>query len=134
MSYRDPDYQHKYRIEHKKEAREYNRRYQPEYYAAHKEKILAYSREYYTTQRRRVLAYRHAVLSRYKTMKGCIHCNKRDGLLEFHHPNKYIYGAVSDIIHYTWAKVKEEIAVCAVVCRNCHRRIHSKKEGVKEID
>ena len=68
---------------------------------------------------------RHAIVRRYKQMKGCACCGINDWrILEFDHreaANKV--ASVSVLINNSssWQKIKAEIAKCDVLCCNCHR-------------
>ena len=63
----------------------------------------------------------------------CLSCgyNNYQGALEFHHldPNEKDMN-VSDLVHFSIKKLKEEIRKCIVLCANCHRMVHA---GLLEI-
>jgi hypothetical protein len=58
----------------------------------------------------------------YKLEKGCVDCgyNAHHAALEFDHLEPHIMGTVSSLAGSSLARVQKEIAVCEVVCRNCH--------------
>jgi hypothetical protein len=62
----------------------------------------------------------------------CCGYDKYIGALEFHHtdPNGKDFGISANGTCRSWAKIKEEIDKCILVCCVCHREIHG---GVREI-
>lgn len=64
----------------------------------------------------------------YKGGKCCI-CgyDKYVGALEFHHliPDKKDFGIGAKGYTRSFAKIKEELDKCILVCSNCHREIHA---------
>lgn len=84
-----------------------------------------------------------AVLTRRRKLKQlaieykggrCIICgyDKYPGALDFHHtdPKQKDFGLSSSGITRSWARVKEELDKCILVCANCHREIHA---GLHEV-
>ena len=70
---------------------------------------------------------------RYKKTLKCRYCRERDpACLEFHHHNPHhkkagiaaLVSAGSSI-----ARITAELALCSVVCANCHRKIHAKRRA-----
>lgn len=64
----------------------------------------------------------------YFTTHPCFVCKEHDvDCLEFHHlnPNEKEYN-VSELLTYSWTKVKLEIEKCVVLCANCHRKEHAR--------
>ena len=64
-----------------------------------------------------------------KHENGCYFCHEYDPIcLDFHHrvPSEKQY-SISVMInsHKNWDRIKSEIDKCAVVCANCHRKIHA---------
>jgi 5-methylcytosine-specific restriction endonuclease McrA len=55
--------------------------------------------------------------------------NKCIQALEFHHlaPNKKDFGVSASGYTRSWAKVKEELDKCLMLCANCHREVHAEK-------
>lgn len=68
-----------------------------------------------------------------KTLKCELCSEKETCCLDFHHLNpKEKDLAVAEGIHNGWSieRLKEEIAKCAVLCSNCHRKVHA---GVAQL-
>jgi hypothetical protein len=63
----------------------------------------------------------------------CVCCgyNKCVSALEFHHldPNEKDFGISNKGKTRAWAKIKEELDKCILVCCLCHREIHA---GIRE--
>ena len=61
----------------------------------------------------------------------CIFCgyNKYEGALDFHHVNESAknFGLSEKGMTRSWARIKEELDKCILVCANCHRELHGKK-------
>jgi predicted HNH restriction endonuclease len=63
----------------------------------------------------------------YKGGKCCFCGYKKfGGALEFHHvdENKKDFGISLKGLTRSWAKIKNEIDKCVLVCANCHRELH----------
>lgn len=58
----------------------------------------------------------------YKLEKGCTDCgyNFHHAALEFDHLEDRVLGTVSSLAGGSLTRVKKEIELCEVVCRNCH--------------
>lgn len=65
-----------------------------------------------------------------KLERGCDICgyNKCAQALEWHHPNNDKVGDPAVLINSSFAAFLEEIDKCQLLCANCHREIHSKKQ------
>lgn len=61
---------------------------------------------------------------------ACEHCgyNRCIDALEFHHndSSKKDFSISRKGYTRSWAKVKEELGKCTLLCANCHREIHAK--------
>ncbi|MBX4186816.1 MAG: hypothetical protein KW802_00970 [Candidatus Doudnabacteria bacterium] len=59
----------------------------------------------------------------------CIICgyDRCLGALDFHHldPAKKKFGISMNGLTKSWAKVKEELDKCILICANCHREVHA---------
>ena len=71
----------------------------------------------------------------YKMSAGCKDCgyNSHHAALEFDHIQDRQLGTVSSLAGSSLTRVKKEIALCEVVCRNCHgiRTFNRGKYGPK---
>lgn len=75
-------------------------------------------------------------LAALKHERGCMRCGIDDPrVLDFHHRDageKTL--AVSQLIaRASWQAVLDEVALCEVVCANCHRIIHTEEETMLDI-
>jgi hypothetical protein len=63
----------------------------------------------------------------YKAERGCFCCEEKEPCcLDFHHINGKKEHNISKMsVSFGREKVFAEIAKCAVVCANCHRKIHA---------
>lgn len=105
--------------------KEYHRRYNKRWYKENKE-----------TVRQRTEAAKAKVRDWIKQLKGTLACEicgeKADECLEFHHraPKDKLFSiGKATALGYSLPNVKREIQKCAVVCANCHRKIHSGRMG-----
>ena len=57
--------------------------------------------------------------------------NKCLEALEFHHlnPNEKDFMLSDRNLIWSWTQIKEELDKCILVCANCHREIHARKES-----
>jgi len=59
----------------------------------------------------------------------CIICGYRrcQDALEFHHldPRQKDFGLSADGLTRSWAKIKQELDKCVLICANCHREVHA---------
>lgn len=99
-----------------------SKRYYSENTEYHKKAIVARNKTI-----RRTL---HLELSEYKSNAGCHFCPETDSCcLDFHHLDSNLKeGNIATMVHASQVKkVREEIKKCAVVCANCHRKLHAGK-------
>lgn len=98
---------------------------QQAWYQANKEKLSKR-----VSERRKELSDQ---VNAYKVDKGCCKCryNKTAVALDVHHPQEGMKGHVSnDCISrwvrrgMAWAKIKEMLDQCEIICSNCHRELH----------
>jgi len=65
----------------------------------------------------------------YKAVQVCLVCDEATYCcLEFHHLDageKDLEVSVMARKGYSWERVMEEIAKCAVLCSNCHKKLHA---------
>ena len=76
--------------------------------------------------------YKHQVkrqLREYKKTLACVRCGETHwATLDFHHDDPAEKdGTVSYLVNsgYSWARIREEIDKCTVLCSNCHRKHHA---------
>ena len=73
---------------------------------------------------------------KYKGSK-CINCgyDRCYEALEFHHLNSSgkDFGLSDKGYTRSWAKIKEELDKCVLLCANCHREVHSGMQLSREI-
>lgn len=80
---------------------------------------------------KRHMAYRvekRKKLDALKISQGCDNCGERDPVcLDFHHidPSTKTY-TISRLYAGTWGwdRILQEIALCKILCANCHRKEH----------
>ena len=71
--------------------------------------------------------YKRDYLDTIKREAGCFYCNENEPCcLSFHHrnPSQKVFG-VANFIGRTIEELDTEIAKCAVLCENCHRKVHA---------
>ena len=73
-------------------------------------------------------------LDDYKKDHKCFKCGLNDyRVLEFHHiGDKEFTIAYAFFNHYGIERIKKEVEKCKVVCANCHRLIHYRKNNYKK--
>ena len=73
---------------------------------------------------------RQRFLNDYKMKKGCIVCgyNKCSYSLDCHHKDekekKFTISQELNLSKYTLKEIKEELAKCDILCKNCHGELH----------
>ena len=142
MPWSDPAIRRAYMRKRYHEHREQEHARARAYYQKNRDAVLVKSaqraRETATIERRKELRqmkmeYRQAWVSDYKRGHGCSVCGEsHPACLDFHHrepQDKATHGkhsSVSSVMRkWKWERVLAEIALCDVVCANCHRKIHS---------
>jgi len=119
-----------YRDAHKEKIRAQKRRH----YRKHKEKIQAWHARHYQAHKaerkantRRSRKRNKQWRDEYLRTRACGLCGSRHGLV-FHHTGRKNY-KVSRMVSdgYSLAVIKAEIALCVLLCRACHARLHAKK-------
>ena len=87
-------------------------------------------KSHFRTKQKRIKRY-IKIIQRYKTFCGCKTCgfNKHPVALQLNHKDPMQKtGVISDMVRNVgWAKLKEEIRKCEVLCANCHA-IHTHEE------
>lgn len=85
-------------------------------------------------ERERIYARKIEIKERFKEFKAsleCENCGESDPCcLDFHHKDpkkKDFVLSLACKAGYSWERLQEEIQKCAVVCANCHRKIHAGK-------
>jgi len=107
------------------------------YHNAHRETIRVCRRNRHSTRRKSDLAYYKAhnaarrqlgggFVNSYLRGQPCTGSGPHRGSLIFHHPGKKNHG-ISDLVAdgASIAEIKAEIALCVVLCRACHVRLHN---------
>jgi hypothetical protein len=97
-----------------------------------KQYCSTYCREIATSRKQISKKKQQAI--KYKGGK-CKRCgyNKYSSALEFHHRNPKLKGKTSRDnngsirINTTWSKLKKELDKCDLLCANCHREVHAKR-------
>ena len=110
------------------QCRECTRKSHNKAYAENKHGI----REKRSLQNAKTSKYNRVFIQKYKKLCGCKLCGfKVPVALDFHHldPNEKDMN-VSDLVHFSIKKLKEEIRKCIVLCANCHMMVHA---GLLEI-
>ena len=57
----------------------------------------------------------------------CSSCGRKDVFLEFHHSDPSVKeSTIAHLVHHSRSmeRLREEVAKCVLVCRDCHVRIH----------
>jgi transcription elongation factor Elf1 len=99
------------------------------------EKLRKYRRDWYNKNKQKQLERQEkrkkeirVWFNKYKQSLKCEYCGENDSCcLDFHHnnPNKK-EKAVSVLVGtYSKARILKEIEKCAVLCANCHRKLHA---------
>lgn len=126
-------YMVQYRADHADELREKKRAYQQRpdvraktaerdriWRAEHPEQRKEYHRNYMRNLRRRYWAFMDT--------QECADCGEHGReVLEWHHLGKDKEFEVGSMLVRGWNRMKAEMAKCAVLCANCHRRRHFKE-------
>ena len=103
----------------KNKQREYQRRWTARKYASNPE-----LKKYWDGRKARQYAWFMGLKSRLE----CEICGENEPVcLDFHHVSDDKYSEVSKMVWkgYSLKRILEEMAKCAVVCANCHRKITS---------
>lgn len=103
---------------------EYCKKYNKTYYSNNK--------KYYFDKAKKLKTERLKWFMKYKETLKCERCPEDDArCLDFHHldKNKKEFH-IGEMVHNTMSEknIMEEIKKCIVLCANCHRKEHSKKE------
>lgn len=106
-----------------KENPEKQKEYRRKYYQENKKKEIAYSIERNKECKKRIQKY----IKEVKENSECAICNENHpATLIFHHinPDQKLFGIAGSYSRYTLTKIKEEMNKCAILCSNCHLKIH----------
>jgi hypothetical protein len=100
--------------------------YHAEHYQANRERYIDQARE-----RKKALALeRTTYLLDYFVSHPCVDCGESDPVvLEFDHLADKLFDIGQSLPYRNWQSILAEIAKCAVVCANCHRRRTAKRRG-----
>lgn len=104
--------------------------------AQSKERAREYHREWYqkNKERRKAInrACRQRLQARYQAYKQTLKCEicseDEPCCLDFHHLNEHdkehnIANMIANT--YSWEKIMTEVKKCAVLCKNCHTKVHA---------
>jgi len=72
-----------------------------------------------------------------KLNSKCIKCGEdHPSVLDFHHRNKEEkkFTISQSYMNHGKLKILEEIKKCDVLCANCHRKLHYKEKGIKNVN
>ncbi|MGA2455529.1 MAG: hypothetical protein ABSG93_18640 [Solirubrobacteraceae bacterium] len=93
--------------------------YKREHYAAHRDQYIANA----LRRKRAIAPERAALLIAFFRERPCVDCGEIDPLvLEFDHTGHKRFNIAQGVRDRNWQSVLDEIAMCDVVCANCHRR------------
>ena len=131
---------------------EYNRRYREK----HKEKIIAYRKAYYAANTEKAIASATTyyednrsgittalVQARTDNKKKAVEmlggkCAMCGGVFDpcvydFHHkdPKEKEVG-LAKLMHRTWDLIEKELVKCVLLCSNCHRVLHHRKDQIDD--
>jgi len=95
-----------------------------------------YNRQYYNTidKQKQVGRVRERAkklvekFQQWKAQQQCVVCGESDAeCLDLHHRDPSTKeGTLGNLSSFgSWAAIEVEIAKCAILCANCHRRVHS---------
>ena len=84
-------------------------------------------RELIKRTRTRKTAYNRELVNRYKRFLGCQICQEKEPVvLDLHHRDPLEKDKdPSTLRNYSTERLKAEIRKCAVLCANCHRKVHA---------
>ena len=77
-------------------------------------------------------AWKQSEITRIKTESGCVDCgyNRCSQALEFDHVGEKNFTIATSVVsNRPWQAVLDEIAMCEVVCANCHRERTVSRRG-----
>jgi hypothetical protein len=112
----------------------YQKRYQQGWYAENGDH-----------RREQVRQRRRALKQRYRDFKKTLSCGKcglsgeeSPWALDFHHRHENRQEKTTSVSHlvsggYGWDRIMEEVALCDVICANCHRKEHY-EEHMEKVD
>lgn len=119
----------------------YSKEYQQKYAELNRDKINARARTYYRSRaakdplyvrnRQRKKKDIKKFVDALKAMFGCSRCPERDpACLDFHHVDDKKFSVASMCNrNRNIADIIDEMLKCIVLCANCHRKEHAKKNG-----
>lgn len=91
---------------------------------------------YYDVSRKRVLSNVQKI-KEWKEVRGCVKCLEKDSAcLDFHHIDPLEKEVVIANVagHWSWKRLQTEIVKCAVLCSNCHRKLHAGRFSIDFLD
>lgn len=87
---------------------------------------------YHLTRNKAYRAEKKRKLDEIKATAGCAHCPETDPVcLDFHHIDPTTKKATISRLYagtWGWPVIEAEIAKCIVLCANCHRKEHARRE------
>jgi len=124
----------------------YNKEYQQSYNKLNRDKVNSRARAYYRMRADKDPQYVRnrqkrkkdikKLVDELKSMFGCAKCPERDpDCLEFHHLNeKRLTVAAMCNRNMNISEIIDEMLKCAVLCANCHRKVHAPKKDKTEFN
>lgn len=112
-------------FKNKEKSREYKKVWNKEYYTKNREK-----------ERKRIKGRKQELQRWFKSLKLTLKCEKccenHPACLEFHHQDNknkdFIISAAISQRGYSKKKILDEIKKCSILCSNCHKKLHYKRE------
>jgi hypothetical protein len=100
--------------------------YKQDHYLANRSRYIANA----TRRKQAAITERTAYLIEFFRTRPCADCGQTDPLvLEFDHLGPKNFNIAAGLRDRNWQAVLDEIAICDVVCANCHRRRTALRAG-----
>jgi Rieske Fe-S protein len=108
--------------------RKYHKEKSAKHFQDNKEKIYKRNKE------KRVRHKKQAVDYFNNTCHDCGCTSEYQEIFDFHHKNpEEKEFSIAHIIHYSWAKIENELKKCIMLCANCHRIRHAKENNFGSV-